>query len=999
MDRKRWRYSLVFLFLFLLSVIGFAGSRIDGEINLNASSGVLTIAGTDAGEEDVTYDFNSVANTIGVGTSTGVTGWAWSRFNFSNLGNLALNTGKNFIIGSTQWNLGDKIEGMSIGARVYGDVTVNAGGTWTVNGVQPNAVTLGTETQGNYVADIVGGTGIDSTGATTGETISHTLSFDPTEITGPTTWGDSNDSIVWTWNVLTGTDPTMTFGNGDITINSTFGSGAITSSGASTFNSGSVDADFTVNWNTGVGLFVQGSDGSVGIGTSSPGDKLHVLDTRTDNESAALYIQQTGVNANGTIYGAFIEKTGACRTNVGGYFSATGAANNYGLIVSDGRVGIGTTSPSSIFHIKASVPGTVGDDYAGQLIIQSPSNDINTSVVITGYKADVNGDPDVQLWYLGSSSSGNQDIIFLNRRNAKLALGTNDTHRLTILGNGNVGINVTDPDAKLEVVGTLHISDAATFDGDAIIGDTLTVNNDGGDDEGILVKGGGSLSPTVNNRPGWIGFGREPSSIVGYMYATNNRLNFDASKPTEGVDVGSINFNLNSGLISCGDLTFNAANPDILNFDADGVLSISGGIINTIGGNIKLYGGSHASKASDIELYSDGTLVLSYDADEANWDFDGENVIGVGTFNSGAITATSVRADGGMGVGTAPESGACYICGGTVTESTVAFKAQITMDGADAASGIQGASFSCGIAGLAGDNNYNILIGTSSNILTTSSYTGTISNATGFRTSFNLARIFSTGATVTDYKGVWVETPTLSGTGTSIVTGIGVHIGDMTSARIGTAWAIFSEGGDSYHVGDLAFRMTTKVNRIGSDTDTTLDLYADTSIDLHADVIMSGDTYWVGAGTGLLYGNMDQDGGTFDVTLTDINTLYELDAATTHISAGPLNDVTFDGDHFLKVHTAGVYFITYSLIAQVSALTGGSEHIEFEILKNGGAVGKGETHIDFKNTVRELPAGSNTLIALAVNDEISIGATAVDSSGKTITIDHLEMSLFMLGGT
>ena len=56
-------------------------------------------------------------------------------------------------------------------------------------------------------------------------------------------------------------------GSFDITGIGALGCGAITSSGASTFNSGSVDADFTVNWNTGTGLFVEGSSGNVGIGT------------------------------------------------------------------------------------------------------------------------------------------------------------------------------------------------------------------------------------------------------------------------------------------------------------------------------------------------------------------------------------------------------------------------------------------------------------------------------------------------------------------------------------------------------------------------------------------------------------------------------------------------------------------------------------------------------------------------------------------------------------
>jgi hypothetical protein len=43
---------------------------------------------------------------------------------------------------------------------------------------QNNSVTLGTHTTGNYVATITAGDGLDSTGATTGETISHTLSLE-----------------------------------------------------------------------------------------------------------------------------------------------------------------------------------------------------------------------------------------------------------------------------------------------------------------------------------------------------------------------------------------------------------------------------------------------------------------------------------------------------------------------------------------------------------------------------------------------------------------------------------------------------------------------------------------------------------------------------------------------------------------------------------------------------------------------------------------------------
>ena len=110
-----------------------------------------------------------------------------------------------------------------------------------------------------------------------------------------------------------------------------------------------------------------------------------------------------------------------------------------GALTIDGDMGIGIT-PSSVLHIKADIPGTIGDNAAGQLIIQNPSININTNVVITGYNSDISGNPDVQLWYLGSSSSSNANIIFLNRRNATLTLGTNNTDRLTISAAGVVDV-------------------------------------------------------------------------------------------------------------------------------------------------------------------------------------------------------------------------------------------------------------------------------------------------------------------------------------------------------------------------------------------------------------------------------------------------------------------------------------------------------------------------------------------------------------------------------
>jgi hypothetical protein len=72
-----------------------------------------------------------------------------------------------------------------------------------------NAVTMGTHTSGNYVATITGGNGISSTGATTGETIDHTLSVDLTDTNIFASDGTASRAVVldasgdFTANVIT----------------------------------------------------------------------------------------------------------------------------------------------------------------------------------------------------------------------------------------------------------------------------------------------------------------------------------------------------------------------------------------------------------------------------------------------------------------------------------------------------------------------------------------------------------------------------------------------------------------------------------------------------------------------------------------------------------------------------------------------------------------------------------------------------------------------------
>ena len=89
-------------------------------------------------------------------------------------GNIAANT-----IGSSE------IAPNAINASELADDAVDT------DAIVNNAVTLGTKTSGNYVGTVTGGTGISSTGATSGEGIAHTLSITNTGVTAASYGGGS----------------------------------------------------------------------------------------------------------------------------------------------------------------------------------------------------------------------------------------------------------------------------------------------------------------------------------------------------------------------------------------------------------------------------------------------------------------------------------------------------------------------------------------------------------------------------------------------------------------------------------------------------------------------------------------------------------------------------------------------------------------------------------------------------------------------------------------
>ncbi len=120
--------------------------------------------------------------------------------------------------------------------------------------------------------------------------------------------------------------------------------------------------------------------------------------------------------------------TSSAANQPGGYFSNTGGG--YGLLVDQGNVGIGTTSPGSLLHVYSteSVFGTIEGTQAG----------IDVGLLIK------NNSGTGQQWALRGANDGR----FMVRND------TVGNEAVTILSGGNVGIGTESPSSKLDVKNT-----------------------------------------------------------------------------------------------------------------------------------------------------------------------------------------------------------------------------------------------------------------------------------------------------------------------------------------------------------------------------------------------------------------------------------------------------------------------------------------------------------------------------------------------------------------
>ncbi len=231
-----------------------------------------------------------------------------------------------------------------------------------------STITLTTDTTGNYVAIVADGTGID--GTATGEGSTYTPTFDATELDA-LTWSDNaNASNIWTFNV-SGTDHTMTAGNGLMTFSNDVTAAGLTITNATVIGSDSVvfqpNTDSTTffqildaDGGTPI-LVVNTTDERVGIGVT-PVWAFHVesavlgqgmiLDNSAGNVSLSLQEQGNGVGAFVGDIPRFIMKA------VSGRRIHLGANNqsNHIVIATDGNVGFNEDAAETPIEMTHATP-------------------------------------------------------------------------------------------------------------------------------------------------------------------------------------------------------------------------------------------------------------------------------------------------------------------------------------------------------------------------------------------------------------------------------------------------------------------------------------------------------------------------------------------------------------------------------------------------------------------------------------------------------------------
>jgi len=226
-----------------------------------------------------------------------------------------------------------------------------------------------------------------------------------------------------------------------------------------------------------IAMTINDTGGNIGIGTTSPLNKFHVVGDdnegalgATDNNSVAVF--QNNYNASDAVYATLIGGTtgyaglhfgdkddsdaGILRYDLynadgGGGFQFHTEGSEKMAILANGRVGIGTASPNNTLEIS----------------------DTDTRLRIVSERHNTNAGNSNHYTFFGYDSNGQKPFIISNQSDTPIVFRQGaGAERMRIHSGGNVGIGTVSPTEKLHIVGELALEETSSTSGKIRFRDT-----------------------------------------------------------------------------------------------------------------------------------------------------------------------------------------------------------------------------------------------------------------------------------------------------------------------------------------------------------------------------------------------------------------------------------------------------------------------------------------------------------------------------------------------
>jgi len=496
---------------------------------------------------------------------------------------------------------------------------------------------------------------------------------------GTVTGGGSNNQVS-VWSGATSQDGSSSF---------TFDGTTLGVDAAAVFNESGADVDFRVESDTKThALFVQGSDGNVGINNSTPAQILHVIGTdstavafKAEREttsttalSTAGYFKATSSGAASDGFGPYfrftIEDSSAVSADIGGIAGVRDGADDQGALLfttrgsgdgspvermridDDGFVGIGKT-PTVILDIEDS------ETVAGQNLIRLTNTAVDT--LFTSFAASA-----INLQHIPASGVTNTGKV----AGAVGFIGQGSDAQYTVSDVSGYVVDDNSDGVRLNTVGGLRIrtkkaGDATTPQERLDFNGTEAVFNNDGLDYDFRVEGVGEANALfVQGSDGNVGIGDgSPAVKLDVLFETNGGNGIFAQNTSTGISARALMTTTNdaSDQMQTGVHGSNYTGAGIFNVASAGFYNStgSGGIIMVAG---------HAS--GDIAFAAGGTATtnerLRLGAAESVFNEAGQDV----DFRVESDTATHAffvqGSDGFIGVGTDTPINAIHVATGGI---------------------------------------------------------------------------------------------------------------------------------------------------------------------------------------------------------------------------------------------------------------------------------------------------------------------------------------------